>query len=140
MSMLERNWNYYDGEYVDATYLNGKVVKEIENDLEEMWFKLEDDSEVLMYHSQDCCEDVQIEDICGDLDDLIGYPLKVVESISNEREGVECYESCTWTFYRLSTQKGTVVIRWFGESNGYYSESVDFRKFDAKGEDDGKTK
>lgn len=87
----------------------------------------------VQYHSQDCCENVQIEDICGDLEDLIGAPLVEAECVTSENEtpegipAVEYPESYTWTFYKFRTIKGGVTVRWLGESNGYYSEDVDMR-------------
>jgi hypothetical protein len=93
-------------------------------------FTCDDGTVFVMTHLQDCCEGVSIEDINGDLNDLVGSPiLMATETTSNEpQEGqnVNDYDTFTWTFYRISTFKGTVVIRWYGESNGYYSESVDF--------------
>ncbi len=83
-----------------------------------------------MYHSQDCCESVNIDDIVGDLDDLLNSPILKALEVTNSDNPKEEYEaeSYTWTFYHFATLKGFVTIRWYGESNGYYSESVDFVK------------
>ncbi len=80
-----------------------------------------------MHHEQDCCENVSIDDLCGEVEDLIGSPVLQADE-SSARFTREDHESCTHTFYRIATAKGQVVIRWLGTSNGYYSESVDFEE------------
>lgn len=83
-----------------------------------------------LYHSQDCCESVEVEEIIGDINDIVDDgPILLAEEVTNYEGPVPEYaESYTWTFYKLRTLNGDVTIRWLGESNGYYSESVYFEK------------
>jgi len=89
---------------------------------EELIFEFSDGMSCRFYHEQDCCESVTIEDICGDLDDLVGVPILVAEERTSCEE--DEWESITWTFYAFRTIKGSVDVRWCGASNGYYSEDV----------------
>ena len=123
----------YD-KHCNIDQLIGKTITAIigmEQGEDSVVFTCDDGSEYTMYHEQDCCESVQINDVEGDASDLIGSPIVVAEEFSSDDQPAppgEYDESYTWTFYRLATAKGFVVLRWLGESNGYYSESVDFAK------------
>lgn len=108
--------------------LVGSTLTAVDNSGDEIVFTLDNGDRYKLYHDQDCCESVRVEDVIGEWDDLIGSPLTMAEEISSldEPPPQEYVESYTWTFYKLATVKGYVTIRWLGESNGYYSESVDF--------------
>lgn len=117
-----------DVEFAD---LKGKILASVVVDegMGEIVFTTVGGEKYLLSHYQDCCEDVYIEDICGDIDDMLESIILIAEEVVSEDapEGATTsYDSATWTFYKLETKKGGVTIRWCGESNGYYSESVDF--------------
>lgn len=109
-------------ESVSVQELVGKVFTEVRNDGNDRLVFVEHGVTTFeMFHDQDCCESVTIEDVDGDLADLTGAPILFAEeSSSDKREGYEAdrySEAPEWTFYRIGTLKGTVVIRWFGESD-----------------------
>ena len=89
------------------------------------------------YHDQDCCEHVEIIDVIGDLDDLVGQPIYMAEEVTYKDHDPDdvvkpedsYQESYTWTFYKFATVKGYVTVRWYGSSNGYYSEEVSMRSY-----------
>ncbi len=126
------------GKYVgaDVKELLGKTIIKIANmekDCDKITFICSDGSQFLMEHDQACCESVFIEDVCGNVDDLLNTPILMAEDISNDchMEELDKYdESYTWTWYKFATIKGYVTLRWYGTSNGYCSESVDFKRLE----------
>ena len=108
--------------------MRGKTFAKVVADGDEMLFETAHGERFVFGHDQDCCESVYIEDITGDIEDLVGEPLLLVEEVSGETPAdfdPDAHDSYTWTFYKFATRKGYVDVRWLGESNGYYSERVD---------------
>jgi hypothetical protein len=117
----------------------GRTIDRIEGGVNEdkLVFHFNDGDRILFEHYQDCCESVEMIDIVGELDDLTGTPLlkaeeRTVEATEENAEGHYVSDEAQWTFYEFATIKGSVTVRWFGSSNGYYSVSVDRRIFKAK--------
>jgi hypothetical protein len=114
--------------------LKGLTMATVERQGDEIHFTATTGEKWKLHHDQDCCESVTIEDINGELSDLAGAPLLQAEEASTEpaptNPKIEWSDSSfTWTFYKLATIKGYVTVRFFGTSNGYYSERVSFSKW-----------
>lgn len=121
--LTKHHWSYRS---LDISELIGKTVVQIDGakvGSEEIRFVCSDGSEYLMYHWQDCCESVQVEEIIGNISSLIGSPISMAEEASEKGEEND-WGTSTWTFYKFATLNGYVTIRWLGESNGYYSEDA----------------
>lgn len=136
------NFEIPDGEYdfeVNISELIGKVVIDVKYDSKSLTLVCSDkeNSEIYytFYHEQDCCESVWLEDIVGDLSDLIPNPILKAEERSPSPDDVKLPESLVdsddsvdWTFYTIATFYGYVDLRFFGASNGYYSTAVNLMK------------
>ena len=121
---------------MNVSELLGKTLVSIEAEKDGHICKFEtsENDVYVMEHFQDCYESVFIEDIFGDTDDLLNTPILKASEDTNHDDlkdsemKIHLDDSFTWTFYNLATIKGSVTIRWFGTSNGYYSEAVTFYK------------
>ncbi len=127
-------------EHIGISALVGKTIIHIERAQDDQKLKLFTQDKVFeFYHSQDCCEDVSIEDVVGDFEDLINTPILVAEessSSTNPDQPDSHDDDCTlWTFYKFATVKGWVDVRWLGSSNGYYSMSVSLLQREYSAED-----
>ena len=114
--------------------LIGKTLTRFEKDnADVIVFHFSDGTKYRMYHEQDCCEDVEIKEIHGDLNGLVGDPIVMFEeSTEEDKDGPD--DECLWTFYKIATVNETVTIRWYGSSNGYYSVGVDFEQIEVEKE------
>lgn len=127
----------YLGNDSTPALLVGRTLKSVEvnEERDEIRFTCADGEMFMAYHMQDCCESVEIHDITGSLQDLVGSPIvEATEEVDDENwptdvERGRYVESFTWTTHRFRTEAGVVVVvRWLGESNGYYGEGVYFRR------------
>lgn len=124
----------------DFSVLKGQTLTKVERDGDdEIRFFTDTGKKYRMLYNPDCCATCSIEEIHGDLSDLVGSPILMAEESESETPPADVQaardkdppsynESETWTFYKLATIKGSVTIRWYGESNGYYSETADFEE------------
>lgn len=113
----------------------GKTVTHIDMGNYDLMISCDDGSRYHFYHEQDCCESVNLVDSLGDPQSLVGYRLVMVDhEETGERPSEidmdwnEPYDCWTITKLKFVTDKDTVIVRWIGESNGYYSERVDLRE------------
>jgi len=112
---------------VEFSDLLGKTLIEIEKNDDNIIFYTSDGLVYKQYHNQDWSENVFIEDIVGDLNDLLFAPILQAEESSSDDEKVRDGTGA-WTFYKLATVGGYVTIKWYGRSNDHYSVSVSFAK------------
>src|SRR3712207_8874612 len=90
----------------NITELIGKVLIKIdindEKDIKDYYCKSGEHYQ--MCHIQDCCESVTIEDIFGNIDDLIGSPIIVAEEARSEEHTSEL-QSRQYLVCRLLLEK-----------------------------------
>ena len=82
-----------------------------------------------LYHEQDCCENVRLVDVIGDVDNILNKEIIFAEEDSGAKDpewhtsyDYDCHH--TWTKFVLGTKNANVEFWFLGESNGYYSESI----------------
>lgn len=122
----------------DLSELLGKTLTAVRQVGEDrLYFETSDGLTYQLCHERNSAwdsEEVYIESVTGDWQDIIGSPLWLAEAATSTDNPVDHVSrdfsdpaSMLWTFYRFRTVKGSVDIRWFGGSHGYYSVGVDFQ-------------
>lgn len=125
---------------IGKTLTHFELIQHRQGDFRDLIIFIEDNgTQWGVYHNWECAEPVTI---VSNLSAIINLPITQAEAIHNIQQDVNSEDvnyipdldkyarptrSQTW-IYKLGTQKGSVIIRWYGKSNGYYSEEVLFNK------------
>ena len=120
---------------IPANSLVGEVLTHIDIDesSDRILLTTQSGRQILIHHEQDCCESVSIEDTEGNWHSLLGKPLaEVSEEYGQIGNPPEYADSWTRTELTFKVDGATVINRWIGESNGYYSETIDLVDITAK--------
>jgi hypothetical protein len=111
---LEVTKDFDDSSIIGATIFNVKGMREGSERVEMRTTQ----GTITMFHRQECCERVELVDVCGDDSDLIGGNIVVFEQRTGKRPG----STRTYTFITIRTTKGDVTLRW-GEPDDHDGNS-----------------
>ena len=111
-------------QYKTIEELEGQTITLIEQGESDVIIETKEGKRYRMYHEQNCCEAVYVDEVKGSFSDVYGSPvIAACEEIGHDTHD---YGTCTLTTFHLITDNGELSIKWNGSSNGYYSESVYF--------------
>jgi len=108
-----------------------------DNDNDCLLFETNDGFHYEMKHEQSCCESVYLVDFDINQTKEILLNQIIINASCEKQAGDDDnrpsnkYENDLeqWTFYKINTNKGSLTLRWYGSSNGYYSVSVNIYKY-----------
>jgi hypothetical protein len=120
INRLERSRVKFDvlvGEVLDAV--------DIDREKDQILLTTRSGRQFLIHHEQNCCETVEIVGQDGCFIRLVGKPIVEAREIAIDTTKDDSYGTETTTTLIFRVDGETVISRWVGDSNGYYSESVD---------------
>jgi hypothetical protein len=102
----------------------------LSEDKETIKFEVEENYPIYAVTDADCCSSTWVEDIESP-SHVLGGIVTAVEDLELDQDPVEDDEYEHLQFYgtKIVTDKGSFVIDYRNESNGYYGGSLDFPEF-----------
>ena len=103
----------------------------LSTDGDELFLFFEGGGMAKLYHCQDCCESVVLEtNSLEELSPLEGQTVLTAEEVVDYHTTE--YGDQQYTFYNIQGNQSNANLRWYGESNGYYSIGVTVEVYDSE--------